>query len=137
MLKVIIGNKGSGKTGQLVDGMNRQVLSEGKDVVCIERGHRLVHQVRHEIRLIDVDDYPVKGYQGLLGMISGICAKDYDVTDVYIDSIVKVTLDESLNDLPGFLDELDQFASSNKIDFTIILSADPSTVPASVMKFCS
>jgi len=137
MLKVIIGNKGSGKTGQLVDGMNQQVLSEGKNVVCFERGHRLVHQVRHEIRLIDMDDYPVKGYAGLLGMISGVCAKDYDVTDVYIDSIVKVALDENLDDLPDFLAELGQFADSNKLDITIILSADPSTVPATVLKYCT
>ena len=137
MLKVIVGNKGSGKTGQLVDGMNRQVLSEGKNVVCFERGHRLVHQIRHEIRLIDMDDYPVKGYQGLLGMISGVCAKDYDVTDVYIDSIVKVAKDDNLDDLPDFLDELDAFARANKIEITIILSADPSAVPASVLRFCS
>jgi hypothetical protein len=135
MLKVIIGNKGSGKTGQLVDGMNQQVLSEGRNVVCFERGHRLVHQVRHEIRLIDMDDYPVKGYAGLLGMISGVCAKDYDVSDVYIDSIVKVSMDDNLEDLPAFLDELDGFARSNKIDITIILSADPEAVPSSILRY--
>jgi hypothetical protein len=137
MVKVIIGNKGSGKTGQLVDGMNQQVLSEGKDVVCIERGHRLVHQVRHEVRLIDMDDYPVHGYQGLLGLVSGVCARDYDITDVYIDSIIKVTLDENLDSLAAFLPELDAFSAKNKVDFTIILSADPDTVPASIRHFQS
>ena len=137
MVKVIIGNKGSGKTGQLVDGMNQQVLSEGKDVVCIERGHRLVHQVRHEVRLIDMDDYPVRGYPGLLGLISGVCARDYDVTDVYIDSIIKVSLDESLESLAAFLPELDDFSTKNHVDFTIILSADPDTVPASILRYQS
>ena len=137
MLKVIIGNKGSGKTAQLVDGMNRQVLSEGSNVVCIERGHRLVHQVRHEVRLIDVDDYPVKGYQGLLGLISGICAKDYDVSDVYIDSIFKVTLDDNMETLAAFLPELEEFSRANNISFTIILSADPDTVPASIRHYHS
>ena len=137
MVKVIIGNKGSGKTGQLVDGMNQQVLSEGKDVVCIERGHRLVHQVLHEVRLIDMDDYPVRGYPGLLGLISGVCARDYDVTDVYIDSIIKVSLDESLESIAAFLPELDDFSTKNHVDFTIILSADPDTVPASILRYQS
>ena len=137
MVKVIIGNKGIGKTGQLVDGMNQQVLSEGKDVVCIERGHRLVHQVRHEVRLIDMDDYPVRGYQGLLGLISGVCARDYDITDFYIDSIIKVTLDENLESLAAFLPELDAFSTKNCVDFTIILSADPDTVPASIRHYHS
>jgi hypothetical protein len=137
MVKVIIGNKGSGKTGQLVDGMNQQVLSEGKDVVCIERGHRLVHQVRHEVRLVDMDDYPVRGYQGLLGLISGVCARDYDVTDVYIDSIFKVIMDDDIESLAAFLPELDSFSTKNHVDFTIILSADPDTVPASILQYQS
>jgi hypothetical protein len=135
MLKVIVGNKGSGKTGQLVDGMNRQVLSEGKNVVCFERGHRLVHQVRHEVRLIDMDDYPVRGYPGLLGMISGVCAKDYDVSDVYIDSIVKVAMDDDMESLSAFLTELDGFARANHLDVTIILSADPSAIPETILRF--
>jgi hypothetical protein len=135
MLKVIVGGKGSGKTAQLVDGMNRQVLTEGKNVVCFERGHRLVHQVRHEVRLIDMDDYPVRGYPGLLGMISGVCAKDYDVTDVYIDSIVKVAMDDNLESLSAFLSELDAFARANKIQFTIILSAETDQVPASILRY--
>jgi hypothetical protein len=137
MVKVIIGNKGSGKTGQLVDGMNQQVLSEGKDVVCIERGHRLVHQVRHEVRLVDMDDYPVRGYQGLLGLISGVCARDYDVTDVYIDSIFKVIMDDDIESLAAFLPELDSFSTKNHVDFTIILSADPDTVPVSILQYQS
>ncbi len=135
MLKVIVGGKGSGKTAQLVDGMNRQVLAEGKNVVCIERGHRLVHQVRHEVRLIDMDDYPVRGYAGLLGMISGVCAKDYDVTDVYIDSIVKVAMDDNLESLSAFLSELDAFARANKVTFTIILSAESAQVPPSILRY--
>ena len=126
-------NEGASDEG----GMNRQVLSEGSNVVCIERGHRLVHQVRHEVRLIDVDDYPVKGYQGLLGLISGICAKDYDVSDVYIDSIFKVTLDDNMETLAAFLPELEEFSRANNISFTIILSADPDTVPASIRHYHS
>lgn len=135
MVKVIIGGKGSGKTAQLVDGMNRQVLAEGRNVVCIERGHRLVHQVRHEVRLIDMDDYPVRGYPGLLGMIAGVCAKDYDVSDVYIDSIVKVAMDDNLESLSAFLSELDAFARANKVAVTIILSAEATSVPASILHY--
>lgn len=137
MIKVIVGNKGAGKTARLVDDMNLQAGDATKDVVCIVRGKRLETQIKPKIRLIDISEYPTKGYREFLSFLAGICAKDYDLTDIYIDSIRKVTNADDNQEFSEFLSLLEPFADSNKVNVTIILSEDPCNVPDGVKKYCS
>lgn len=136
MIKVIVGKKGAGKTAKLVEDMNLQAIDANKDVVCIVRGKRLETQIKPQIRLIDVNDYPIQGYKEFFSFIAGICAKDYDLTDIFVDSIRKVTgVDDNL-EFTSFLNVLEPFADANNVNFTIILSEDPETVPEEIKKYC-
>ena len=87
MINLIIGKKGSGKTSKMVDDLNARAVDQAQNVICIEYGRRLDRNVKYQIRLIDISEYPVTGFDNLLSFISGICAKDYDITHLYIDSI--------------------------------------------------
>lgn len=136
MVKVIVGPKGSRKTAQLVDELNAQAYNDSADVVCIEHGGRLNHLVKYKIRLIDILEYPVKGYRELLAFIAGICAEDYDLTHLYVDSITKVAHDPDLTHLEQFLLEIDEFSAKNNLNATIILSADLDTLPEGIRKYC-
>jgi hypothetical protein len=136
MVKVIVGPKGSRKTAQLVDDLNAQAYNDAADVVCIAYGERLNQMVKYKIRLIDILEYPVKGYRELLAFIAGINAEDYDLTHLYVDSITKVAGDKDLSHLELFLGDLDEFASKNNLNVTIILSADLETLPEGIRKFC-
>lgn len=136
MVKVIVGGKGSGKTGQLVDDLNTQAYNDAADVVCIEYGGRLNRLVKYKIRLIDILEYPVKGYRELLAFIAGINAEDYDLTHLYVDSITKVTGDSDLSHLELFLHDLDTYASKNNLNVSIILSAEMSTLPEGIRQYC-
>jgi len=136
MIKVLVGLKGSGKTAKLVDDMNKQAADHSKIIVCIARGRRLDTQLKPQIRLIDMDDYPTKGFNEFLSFIAGICSKDYDLTDIYIDSIRKVTQTDDEEQFESFLDRLEPFADSQQVDITIIYSADPSEVPEGIRKYC-
>ena len=136
MIKVIVGNKGAGKTARLVDDMNLQAGDPTKDVVCIVRGKRLETQVKPQIRLIDISDYPTKGYREFLSFLAGICAKDYDLTDIYVDSIRKVTDVDDNDQFSEFLSLLEPFADSNNVNVMIILSEDPCNIPVGVKSYC-
>lgn len=135
MIKVIVGGKGSGKTARLVDDLNLQANSEVANVVCIEYGQRLDQMVKYKIRLVDIKEYPVKGYDELLSFIAGISAKDYDLTHIYIDSIVKVSGNPDLAELEKFLVKLEDFAGHNNFSVMIILSADPDSLPEGINKY--
>lgn len=133
MLKLIVGLKGSGKTKTLVDDLNKIAHDDEKNVVCIERGRRLDGFVKYSIRLIDIDEYPVSGFDQLLAFMAGINAKDYDITHFFVDSIFKVSNTETnYVELTRFLEALDQLATEKEFEATIILSADPEDLPASL-----
>lgn len=136
MIKVIVGLKGSGKTARLVDDMNLEAIDAKKSVVCIVRGNRLETQIKPQIRLIDVDEYPTEGYQEFTSFLAGICSKDYDLTDIYVDSIEKVTKTDDVGQFSDFLQHLEPFAKKQNVNFTFILSADPNALPAGISRFC-
>ena len=90
MLKLIIGVKGTGKTKNLINLVNTAVENSQGDVVCIEKGTKLRFDVKYTARLIDVNEYFVDDAQSLYGFIAGILASNHDVTDLFVDSALKI-----------------------------------------------
>ncbi len=135
MIKIIAGEKGTGKTARLVDDINT-VAAQDNNVVCIERGTRLDQLLKPNVRLVNMKEYPVSGYDQLLAFICGICSKDYDLTHIYIDSIFKVADDPDINDLEAFVTKLDAFLKETPITASIILSAKIDDLPEIVKAFC-
>ncbi|MEA4888884.1 MAG: hypothetical protein VB070_05415 [Clostridiaceae bacterium] len=136
MIKIIVGSKGSGKTARLVDDLNMQAVSDASNVVCIEAGRRLDRMVKYKIRLVDISEYPVKGYRELLSFIAGISAKDYDLTHVYIDSIFKVANDSDIAGLETFLNDLNAFSEKDNFSVMIMLSAEMDNLPQGIRQYC-
>ena len=134
MIKIISGEKGTGKTARLVDDIN-QVASTDSNVVCIEKGNRLDQLLKYSVRLINITEYPVTGYDQLLAFIGGICSKDYDLTHVYVDAIKKVSGNDNMDDLSAFLAKLDTFMADKGITVTINLTANIDTLPEGVKKY--
>ncbi len=134
MIKIISGEKGTGKTARLVDDIN-QVASTDSNVVCIEKGNRLDQLLKYSVRLINITEYPVKGYDQLLAFIGGICSKDYDLTHIYVDAIKKVSSSDSMDELGDFLAKLDAFLANSPITVTINLTANVDTLPDSIKKY--
>ncbi|MBR6960793.1 MAG: hypothetical protein IKH76_09980 [Clostridiales bacterium] len=134
MIKIISGEKGTGKTARLVDDIN-QVASTDSNVVCIEKGNRLDQLLKYSVRLINITEYPVTGYDQLLAFLGGICSKDYDLTHVYVDAIKKVSGNDNMDDLSAFLAKLDTFMADKGITVTINLTANIDTLPEGVKKY--
>lgn len=66
MIKLIIGNKGSGKTKKLIDLVNTCVEKSDGNVVCIEKEPKLTYDVSSKARLLETDTYRVSGCKAFL-----------------------------------------------------------------------
>ena len=125
MVRVIMGVKGTGKTKQMIDLINTAVQNEHGNVVCIERGPKLTYDINYKIRLVEASHYDMKGYEFLKGFISGMYASNYDLTHVFIDSLCRIIPSEPDSpEVEEFLAWLDRFSDTNKVKFTITISAD-------------
>ena len=98
MIKLFIGGKGSGKTKTLIELVNNATSASNGNVVCIEKGDKLIHDITYKARLIDTDAYAVCDAEALYGFIAGILASNSDITDIFVDSALKIVG----NDVAGF-----------------------------------
>lgn len=131
MITLIIGKKGSGKTKKLVDLVNETTKNAKGSVVCIEKGNVMTFNVSHRARLIDSDAYSISGYDEFIGFVSGICAGNYDISDVFIDSTLKIG-GTDLKSFADFIEKLKKLADSSSVKFTLSVSADDSELPAKI-----
>ena len=107
MIKLFIGGKGSGKTKTLIELTNAATEASKGSVVCIEKGDKLRHEITYKARLIDTDEYGITDAKAFYGFIAGILASNSDITDIFVDSSLKICC----NDVDAFasiLPELDK-----------------------------
>ncbi len=134
MIKVILGKKGTGKTKTLIDLVNKAAEEENGSVVCIEYGDKLKLDISHKARLIDITNYPVNTNEGLEGFISGLFAGNYDISSVYVDSLLKIVGDD-LDALGIALNNMEKLTKANNAALVCLVSADADSTPASIKKF--
>ena len=129
MITLIVGKKGSGKTKKLIERATKAVETSNGNVIVIEKGLKLTYDLPHQARLIDTDAYNVSGAQMLFGFVSGICAGNYDVTDIFIDSTLKI-IGQDMNVFKTFAESLNTLAQASNVKITLLVSADSADLPA-------
>ena len=124
MLKLIIGVKGTGKTKTLINLVNSAAEVTKGDVVCIEKGVKLRYDIKPTARLVDVDEYMIADAQSLYGFIAGILASNHDVTDLFVDSALKICN----NDIAAFDTIVAELAALvEKVGVNVVIT---SSIPA-------
>ena len=122
MVKLIVGLKGTGKTKTLIDLVNKATEESKGSVICIERGSKLNYDITHKARLIDTDSFMVNDAHALYGFIAGITASDHDITDIFVDSALKICGDD-MSAFASFVKDIDKLATSAGYDCVMTVSA--------------
>lgn len=134
MVRMIVGLKGTGKTKALIDLANRSVETSPGHVVVVEKGNKLIFDVKHQVRLIDTDEYGVKNADELFGLVCGVLAANFDFKDLYIDSSLKICQDD-MDAFVAFVERLDQLTAKLEVNCITTVSAAAETIPAALQKY--
>ena len=135
MVKVIMGLKGSGKTKQLIELVTKALEDGHGDVVCIEKGPVLTYDIPYQARLIQTSDYNFGTFEFFKGFITGLHGGNYDITDVFIDSLYKMVNSHADQEVEDFLDWLSDFGEKQNINFTLTISADVNSATEKMKKY--
>lgn len=135
MIKLIIGNKGSGKTKKLVELVNSCVENSDGNVVCVEKSPKLTYDISSKARLLETESYSINGCKAFYGFLAGICAGNYDVTDVLIDATFKI-VGRDYSKLPQFFDMLSELSEATDVNFYFTISCDKEDLPVEIFDYC-
>jgi len=134
MIKLIAGVKGTGKTKRLIEMVNAAPDQSKGVVVCIDKTPKLRFNIRHEVRLIDVDDYGVSGCGELYGLICGMFAANYDITHFFMDSTFKICGRDPA-EFEALFDKLLAFGEKYSIQMIFTVSNEPEWFPERIREY--
>lgn len=135
MVKLLIGEKGTGKTKRLIEDVNKALAESNGHVICVEKDDLLRFQVNYKVRLIAVSSYGVSGYDAFFGFLSGLCAGDHDVTDILIDATLKIG-GRDYDELATFLEKVSRLSELTGTKFTFTISTDKENLSDRIFKCC-
>ena len=120
MLKLMIGVKGTGKTKTLIEKVNTAAKESHGNVVCIEKGTQLRFDIKSNVRLVDTEEYMIDNAKALYGLIAGILASNYDITDLFVDNTLKICKNDTAT-VEELIERLDVLLA--KHDLNVFMTA--------------
>lgn len=116
MVEYFSGDKGCGKTNMLLQRATELSKDENKTIVFIDYNDDLKCVLPSNIRYINSNDYDIKGAIPLYGFLTGLCASNYDITDVFVDGTLKI-IGNNKTSMDDFMNLMSEVSNVKGIDF--------------------
>ena len=129
MIEIICGEKGKGKTKELLTKVNNTVTTASGNVVYLDKSQKHMYELNNKVRLINVMDYPVSNCDEFLGFICGIISQDNDLEEMYLDSFLTIASIDTEADILRAIEKLDVISEKYKVRFVLSVYKDKDKLP--------
>ncbi|MFR5875394.1 MAG: hypothetical protein ACLUFN_02780 [Eubacterium sp.] len=116
MVEYITGIKGIGKTRLLAQAAAATALNSKGNVIYIDCSDKLNLALPSSIRLINTKDYNIESAVEFYGFLVGLCASDYDLTDVFVDSTLEI-ISNNETDINDFMEIVTKASNATGVNF--------------------
>ena len=124
MVKLITGKKGSGKTKKMISLANELADTTSGHIVFIDDDKRNIYELKHDVRFMNMEDYPVCTADMFLGFLCGIISNDYDIETIFVDAFVSIT-NLGPERLDEYIEKLEDLSERYDVEFVLSFNADP------------
>lgn len=129
MIQIIAGEKGKGKTKELLAKVNQSVLAANGNIVYLDKSQKHMYELNNKVRLINVTDYPIDNCDQFLGFLCGIISQDNDLEEMYLDSFLTIASIETDEEIQHAIEKLDIISEKYNVTFILSVSRDESKLP--------
>ena len=130
MVQLIVGEKGKGKTKELLDKVNKEVKEANGTFVYLDKSRKHMYELNNKVRLIDMSEYDIQNSSEFLGFISGVVSQDNDLEKMFLDSFLLISKMESNDEELGeVLERLDTMGKKYGVSFVVSLSKNEEDLP--------
>ena len=128
MIEIIAGEKGKGKTKELLAKVNHSVTAASGNIVYLDKSQKHMYELNNKVRLINVMDYPIDNCDEFLGFICGIVSQDHDLQEMYLDSFLTIANVED-GQINHAIVKLDIISEKYKVRFILSVSKNKADLP--------
>ena len=128
MIGVIFGEKGTGKTKQILEMANKSVLTAKGNTIFIDNDTSYIFDLSRKARFINATEYGIASPKMLYGFLCGLAASDFDLENIYIDGLLRI-IGHEISSLEGLFDDLKTFASKNNLNVFMSITGSKETIP--------
>lgn len=129
MIEIIAGEKGKGKTKELLAKVNHSVATASGNIVYLDKSQKHMYELNNKVRLINVMDYPIDNCDEFLGFLCGIVSQDHDLEEMYLDSFLTIAFAETDDEIQHAIEKLDIISEQYNVKFILSVSRDESKLP--------
>lgn len=129
MIEIICGNRGKGKTKELLQKVNSVIKTATGNIVYLDKSQKHMYELSNRVRLINVTDYPIGNCDEFLGFICGIVSQDNDLEEMYLDSFLTIASLKEEADITKAIEKLDVISEQYKVKFVLSISRDKEDLP--------
>ena len=129
MIEIIAGEKGKGKTKELLAKVNHSVAAASGNIVYVDKSQKHMYELNNKVRLINVMDYPIDNCDEFLGFLCGIVSQDHDLEEMYLDSFLTIAFTETDDEIQHAIEKLDIISEKYNVKFILSVSRDESRLP--------
>ena len=137
MVNLLTGQKGSGKTQQMIELANQKVKDCDGNVIFIKNGHDDTYSLSFDIRAINMTDYPsIRSVDDYTGFIYGMLSANSDIQVIFIDGILRQS-DINVDNIARLVDRLSNISTKHGVEFYMSVSADKAALAAVSNENCA
>lgn len=129
MIEIISGEKGKGKTKELLSKVNHSVTAATGNIVYLDKSQKHMYELNNKVRLINVMDYPIDNCDQFLGFLCGIISQDNDLEEMYLDSFLTIASVETDEEIQHAIEKLDVISEKYNVKFILSVSRNEAKLP--------
>lgn len=135
MIRVVPGETGEGKTKRLIKAANETLKEAKGHIVYIDGDNSHMYDLRHEIRYINISEYPLDDYHEFFGFMCGILSEDNDISHIFVDGLLKMAHLVEVKNSSGLVEKLKAVTDKFNVRLIASIQCDEDKLPDFLQPF--
>jgi hypothetical protein len=135
MIQVIPGDTGEGKTKELIEAANAKLNETNGNIVYIDADNTHMYDLKHEIRYINISEFPINNYHEFFGFMCGILSEDNDIDYIFVDGLLRMAHLNQIDNSDELIEKLKMITNKFGVKLVASINCKQNNLPQFLQEF--
>lgn len=135
MIRVVTAATGEGKSKSLISLANDNLATTKGHIVFVDSDGSQMYSLKHQVRYINKSDYPIDNHHEFFGFICGILARDSDISDIYVDGLLKLAKLNETETTEKLVEKIKLVSKKFDVNITLGIGCSADKLPDAFKEF--